>query len=143
MDSPIPFNGKGVFAKMKFPDYVFQEYPKIVDTPDGKRVTVQNQREELELASKSGLGAKPSQAEVDRDRLAAVAAEKDDVISAKDKEIEELRRQLQAAAGGVPVLTKAEAEAGAAISAANPPEPTTAELLEQLTKTPSRVVAKR
>jgi len=115
MRSPIPPGG-GIFAKMDFPDFVYKEYPKIVDAPDGRRVTVNNQREELELASQAGIGLAPSPAEAERDKLALALAE-------KEQELEKLRAQLSQAAGA-PALTQTEIARGQA---------TVSGMLEELT----------
>lgn len=56
----------GVFENMDFPDYKFQEYPKVVGYRDDKRtdpILVNDAREEVEFLSKGAPGAVKSREE--------------------------------------------------------------------------------
>lgn len=66
----------GIYSHIKFPPYVYQEYPKWVTKPNGEKVIVKDAREELLTAAEpTGEGVEnvnPIVAE--RDRLAQEVA---------------------------------------------------------------------
>ena len=57
------FRTNGVYDRLKFPDYEFQEYPKWVTRPNGQRCIVQNLSEELRVAQEDPEGNAPAEAE--------------------------------------------------------------------------------
>src|SRR5258706_1028573 len=83
------FHG-GVFATMKFPKYKFQEYPKRITKPDGSRVRVVDQADELRV--KAEIPAERPQTEVERERNAVVA------------ELDQLATQMTAQDAAMPKL---------------------------------------
>lgn len=63
MSQPQVFRTNGVYDRIKFPEYEFQEYPKWVTRPNGQRTIVQNLSEELKVAQESPEGNAPAQSE--------------------------------------------------------------------------------
>jgi hypothetical protein len=57
------FRTNGIYDKLVFPDYVYQEYPKWVTRPNGQRIIVQNLAEELKVAQEDPEGNAPQAAE--------------------------------------------------------------------------------
>ncbi len=89
------FHG-GIFATMKFPKYKFQEYPKRITKPDGSRVRVVDQADELRV--KAEIPELRPQTEVERERD-AVVSERDGLaqaLDAKQAEIAKIREELAA-----------------------------------------------
>ena len=75
----------GVFENMDFPEYSFQEYPKVVGYRDEKKtdpIIVNDAREEVEFITKGAPGAHISreeelQAEADRNAKLLAAAQEE------------------------------------------------------------------
>lgn len=108
------FHG-GVFATMKFPPYKFVEYPKWITKPDGTRMVVQDQSEELRI--KAELPAQRPQTELERERD-GVVVERDhlaQVVASKDAELAKLREQLASAQTPTPAVEGAKPAVGVVV----------------------------
>ena len=84
------------YSGINFPPYRFQEFPKWVDLPDGKRVLVQNNAELLDRIATAGRPPKPSAVEAERDELVRLADEQRQKVEGLEKELETLRNAQDA-----------------------------------------------
>lgn len=128
------FHG-GVFATMKFPPYKFQEYPKRITKPDGTRVRVLDQADELRVKAEIPEARPQTEIERERDDIVVQRDQLANVVASKDAELARLREdmaKLQAAT--VPkVIGHATPEAAAeaagiaipAVAPIGPSKPTT------------------
>lgn len=86
----------GVYDTMEFPPYQYQEFPKIIQAPDGSRVTVANHRELLEVMQRpASPEAAPDETAVELGK--AVAAKAD-----LEQQVRDLQAQLAALAEAKP-----------------------------------------
>jgi hypothetical protein len=93
------------FDHLTFPTYSYKEYPKIITLPDGKRVTVQTQHDEIRmLADAPKAPGEPHPAEKERDKLLAMLKEQ------KEKAAE-LEAKLAATTEGRDAKLQANADA--------------------------------
>lgn len=77
-----------LFSNMEFPTYSFKEFPKIIQLPDGSRVTVHDKSHELRiLADPPKSPLEPHPAEKERDELA-------NSLAASQSKIAELEAKL-------------------------------------------------
>jgi hypothetical protein len=112
MAKPRPY--LGVYENMDFPDYKFQEYPKVVGYADAKKtqpIVVKDQREEVDFLTRGQPGAVKTREE-----------ELHDELERKNIELELAKQQLAEinkakAAGAVPAAKKAEVPAADATPA--------------------------
>lgn len=72
----------GPYAAMKFPEYVFREYPKMVKNKAGQSIVVNNQREELALASEPSPDLPPDPVVDERNALLTRVAELEAALQA-------------------------------------------------------------
>lgn len=89
-----PFTG--VYGNMEFPEYKFQEFPKLLKLPSGREVRVDNQREELNAIAEDEQIPKHDLSPVvaERDELAGKLAEAQDNHAAAQTELEKLQAEL-------------------------------------------------
>ena len=91
-----------LYSNMKFPPYVYREYPKEIKRADGSTVIVNNQREELNAMAEAPP-AVPHPVVAERDELATqVAKEQEEKAklaagnSALSEELKKLQGELAA-----------------------------------------------
>ena len=90
----------GVFENMDFPDYKFEEYPKVVGYRDEKKtdpIIVADAREEVEFITTGSPGAHISREEELQTELERKAAE----LEAAKKQLAEIKAQQTAAKAAV------------------------------------------
>lgn len=97
----------GPYAHMKFPPYVFKEYPKWITREDGKRMLVKNQQEEIqnqmEVIDGKAQIADPVVRE--RDALAGQVALFKSQGEAKDLLLAEMQARLAKLENGAKTVT--------------------------------------
>ncbi len=84
-----------LYANMKFPPYVYREYPKWVTLADGSKVCVANQREELDALADAPPPV-PHPVVAERDELATQVAKGQEERDRLAKELEALNKELAA-----------------------------------------------
>lgn len=94
----------GPYAHIKFPGYVFKEYPKWIKGPLGKPIIVKNQQEEVQnqFETINGIELPADPLVRERDALAGQVAILKQENAAKDLMFQEMQAQiktLQGAAG--------------------------------------------
>jgi hypothetical protein len=90
----------GVFGNMDFPDYTFQEYPKVVGYRDDKKtdpIIVADAKEEVEFITTGSPGAHISR----EDELQAELDRKAVELEAAKKQLAEIKAQQAAAKAAV------------------------------------------
>lgn len=88
----------GVYGRVEFPAYVYQEYPKAIKLSDRKTVIVQSLRDELNLKAEKMAGEpEPTKhpVESERDELAAKLAVEQDAKRISDEKIATLQAQVE------------------------------------------------